>query len=122
MQLHYLLFDFSDEESGHGSFDAMASVAAERRAALLPEIESVLRWARQNFGPAGASHDEGEWRFDLQGVVEPDTPLRLALDERSGQVRLDPEPAHAARITLTLTLSGSSAFCEALAAAFDLHA
>ena len=53
MQLHYLDFDFSDEESGRGSFDAMASVVPSRLPALLAEIAAVLGWAGRAFGRAG---------------------------------------------------------------------
>lgn len=118
MQLHYLDFDFSDEESGRGSFDAMASVVPGRLPALLGEISAVLAWARRTFGPAGALQDEGEWDYELQAVAEPDTPLQVAFDERSGEVSLPPAASQAARTTVTLTLSGSRAFCEALRDAF----
>src|SRR6185369_12734006 len=45
MQLDYLVFDASDEDSGRESFDAMASVAPDRLPALLAEVAAVLRWA-----------------------------------------------------------------------------
>ncbi|NPC57046.1 hypothetical protein [Caenimonas soli] len=92
MQLHYLDFDFSDEESGRGSFDAMASVDPARLPALRAEVAAVLDWAGRTFGPAGALQDESEWDYELQSMAEPD---------------------HPALTTLTLTLSGSPAFCEA---------
>jgi len=44
----YLDFDFSDEDSGRGSFDAMASVVPSRLPALLAVISAVLGRA----GPA----------------------------------------------------------------------
>jgi hypothetical protein len=97
MELHYLVFDFSDEESGRGSFDAMASVAAGRLPALRGEIDSVLEWAHRTFGPATQSHDEGDWGYELQEEAEPD-----------------------ARTTLTLTLVGSPAFCEAFRQEFNV--
>lgn len=99
MQLHYLDFDFSDEESGRGSFDAMATVAPSRLPAVLAEISAVLDWARDAFGPAGALQDESEWDYELQGTDE---------------------PASAAQSTLTLTLSGSPAFCEAFRQEFGV--
>jgi len=113
MQLHYLDFDFSDEDSGRGSFDAMASVHPARLPALLAEISAVLGWAGQAFGAAGALQDEGEWDYELQGIAEPDTPLKVAYDEGRGEVSLTPAAVGAALTTLTLTLSGSPAFCEA---------
>lgn len=120
MQLHYLDFDFSDEESGRGSFDAMASVVPGRLPALLGEISAVLAWARRMFGPAGALQDEGEWDYDLQAVAEPETPLQVAFNERSGEVSLPAAARQAARTTVTLTLSGSRAFCEAIRDAFGV--
>ena len=93
--LHYLVFDFSDEEDGRGSFDAMASVLPDRLPALEAEIDSVLQWATATFGPS-ATDDEGEWGHDLQSVDEPGS-----------------------RTTVTLTLSGSAAFCEAFRKRFE---
>ena len=61
MQLHYLDFDFSDEDSGRGSFDAMASVVPARLPALLAEVSAVLGWAGQAFGAAGALQESSAW-------------------------------------------------------------
>lgn len=121
MELHCLDFDFSDEESGRGSFDAMASVLAPRVPALLAEISSVLRWAAQTFGPAGALQGDGEWDFDLSGIAEPDAPLEVTCHERTGEVLLSPAPSGQALTTLTFTLSGSQAFCEAFRAEFGVN-
>ena len=120
MQLHYLDFDFSDEDSGRGSFDAMASVLTDRLAALLGEIAAVLSWAGRAFGPAAALHDDGEWDFELQASAEPGTPLEIAYDDDTGELWLSPAAGRAARTTVTLTLSGSREFCQGLRAAFDL--
>jgi hypothetical protein len=120
MQLHYLDFDFSDEESGRGSFDAMASVVSSRLPALLAEIAAVLGWAGRAFGRAGVLQDEGEWDYELQGIVEPDTPLEVVYDEAQGEVLLTPAAVGAALTTLTLTLSGSPGFCEAFREAFGV--
>jgi hypothetical protein len=97
MQLHYLDFDFSDEDTGRGSFDAMASVLPDRLSALRAEIAAVLAWATDAFGPGGALDDQGEWDYELQEAAESGT-----------------------RTTLTLTLSGSPAFCEAFREHFEL--
>jgi hypothetical protein len=118
MVLQYLDFDFSDEDSGRGSFDAMASVMPSRLPALQAEIASVLRWAHAAFGPAGALQDEGEWDFDLQAVAEPaGTALLVTCDPARGDVSLQ-MPADAARFALTLTLTGSPGFCDAFRQAF----
>lgn len=117
--MHYLDFDFSDEESGRGSFDAMASVLPERLPALLAEIAAVLQWAVGEFGGAGPEDDGSEWGYELQGVAEPGTPLNVVYDEGSGAVTLTPDSGQA-RTTLTLTLSGSPAFCDAFRERFGL--
>ncbi|KQT14177.1 hypothetical protein [Ramlibacter sp. Leaf400] len=121
MPLHYLVFDFSDEDSGRGSFDAMASVAPERRAALLDEIAAVMRWSHRTFGPAGALDDDGEWDYELQAVAEPGTPLQIAYEAGRGEVSLSPGPSLGdALTTVTLVLSGSPAFCQAFQDAFGV--
>jgi hypothetical protein len=120
MRLNYLEFDFSDEESGRGSFDAMASVVPGRLPALLGEISAVRAWAIRTFGPAGALEDAGEWDDEVQAVAEPDQPLQVDCDERTGEVSLPPAAAQAERITITFTLSGSRAFCEAFRDAFGV--
>jgi hypothetical protein len=119
MQLRYLDFDFSDEDSGRGSFDAMASVPSDRAPEVLAEIADVLRWAVAAFGPAGLLEDDGEWDYEVQGMIEPGTPLKVTYDGASGEVSLAPadEPG---RMTLTLTLTGSAAFCEAFRERFEL--
>jgi hypothetical protein len=118
-ELQYLDFDFSDEDSGRGSFDTMASVLPDRLPALLAEITGVLRWAVGAFGPGSAGEEEGEWGYDIQGVIEPDTPLKAMYDEGSGVAILSP-PGAGARTTLTLTLTGTAAFCEAFRERFSL--
>lgn len=107
--MDYLLFDFSDEEGGSGSFDAVASVLPDRLPALIGEIEAVLRWAHREFGAASA--DGGEWDFELQATCEPDTPLHAAYDAASARLSLHPDCD--ALMTLSLTISGSHSFCEA---------
>ena len=114
MSLDYLLFDYSDEEGGSGSFDAMASVLPDRLPVLVDEVETVLRWAHREFGAPCA--EEGDWDFELQASCEPDTPLDAAYDATSGRLSLFPEVD--ARATLSLTLSGSHSFCEAFRLAF----
>jgi hypothetical protein len=119
MQLHYLDFDFSDEDTGRGSFDAMASVLPGRLPELLAEITAVLRWATQAFGLGGAQEGDSEWDYEVHGVVEPGTPLDVAYDQERDEVFLT-TPGESERVTLTLTLSGSPAFCEAFRENFEL--
>ncbi len=117
--LQYLDFDFSDEESGRGSFDAMASVLPDRLSALLAEMAHVLRWAFGAFGRPGPLDEGGEWDCEMQGSIEPGTPLAISYDDSQGEVQLAPAPGGDARTTLTLTLSGSPAFSEAFRAEFE---
>jgi hypothetical protein len=117
--MHYLDFDFSDEDSGRGSFDAMASVLPDRLPALLAEIAAVLQWAAGEFGAAGAEDDGSEWGYELQGVAEPDTPLEVAYDEDRGAVTVR-SASGKARNTLTVTFAGSPAFCKAFREQFEV--
>jgi hypothetical protein len=117
MQLHYLDFDFSDEDSGRGSFDAVAAVAAGRVPAVLEEINLVLAWACRVFGPvatpdnSGASDDSDEWNYQVQAFAAGHV-LDMCRDG-SGRVGIRSAVPHDALTELTFTLSGSSAFCEA---------
>ena len=119
MELHYLDFEFSDEDAGHGSFDAMASVVPHRLPPLLEEVAAVLRWAHAAFGAPAALEDGGDWDFDLHAIAEPDRPLAVRYDAATSEVDLAGAGA-AARVTLTLTLGGTSVFCRALREAFPL--
>jgi hypothetical protein len=119
MQLQYLDFDFSDEDTGRCSFDAMASVLPDRAPAVLAEIATVLRWAVAAFGPSALLEGDGDWDYEVQGIVEPGTPLKVTYDEASGEVSFTPAVG-SARATLTLTLTGSAAFCEAFRERFEL--
>ena len=120
MQLQYLLFDFSADGSGSGSFDAMASVLPDRRVALLAEVASVLRWSWNAFGPPGSGEGEGDWHFDLHAGTETGLPLHVAYEPGGGAVRLGDPRGGSARITLTFALAGSRAFCEAFSQAFEV--
>lgn len=122
MHLHYLDFDFSDEDTGRGSFDAMASVTVDRLPTLLAEVARVLNWCVDAFGPSTARDtpdDVAEWDHELQAVQEPDLPLDIAFDERQGEIAMG-GTGSAARVTLTFTLSGSPAFCAALGEEFKI--
>lgn len=99
MQLDYLDFDFSDEEDGRGSFDAMASVTAERLPAVRAEIDAVLAWAGEAFGPKSEAGDDGEWDFEANETVEAGA-----------------QP----RTTVTFTLGGSPTFCDAFRDKFEI--
>lgn len=117
----YLDFDYSEDADGHGSFDAMAAVTPAQWPALQDEVQTVLAWAEAQFpGERGPLEDGGQWDFELQGVREVPTPLDLLWEEGSGQLRVREQAAGSPRITLSLTLSGTPAFCDALRLAFSL--
>lgn len=124
MALSYLDFDYSEDEQGISTWDAMACVNVQRLPALLAEITLVLHWAQQQFvNQRGPLDEDGLWDYDLQSVPEGKAPaLELHYHEDSGQLTLEPPPAHPpeARYTITLTLSGTPAFAQALRARFGL--
>jgi hypothetical protein len=120
MQLAWLDFDFSDEDSGRCSYDAMASVVPQRLPVLLAEIGEVLQWATSTFGPPQSQQDEGEWGFELQASAEPDAPLSLHWDEGTREVAIGALAEGCQRVQVTLTLSGSPAFCESFGSRYDL--
>lgn len=122
MTLHYLDFDYSEDDEGTGTWDAMASVLPRQLEALLDEVAQVLGWAHHAFaGQQGAIEDGADWDYDLQGVHEITTAQHPGYDQDSGQVVLHPDAAPTGRYILTLSLSGTSAFGEALRAHFKMH-
>jgi hypothetical protein len=118
MSLDYLDFEFSGDAEGHGTFDAMASVAPAQFGALQSEVLRVLGWAERTFGPAAALEEGGEWDYELQGTRETSTPLRVQYG--AGGLDLHDAAPAIPRITLSLTVSGTPAFCEALRKAFAI--
>lgn len=118
--LDYLDFDSSEDDQGHGSFDAMASVGPAQLPALEAEIVRVLRWAHDSFGAPGALDDGAQWDCELQGVREVPTPLDVRFDPSGPALSLEEGAPGAPRITLSLTLTGTAAFSDALRAQFGL--
>ncbi|QCB47369.1 hypothetical protein [Hydrogenophaga sp. PAMC20947] len=91
MQLHYLIFDASDDGEGTGTWEAMASVRSPDLRAVMAEVQAVLSCAQANEpGPRGPLDDGGDWDADQQS-------------SRSGEWT-----------TVTLTLTGPWAWGEAL--------
>ena len=104
MTLHYLDFDYSEDENGNGCFDALADTLAERHPAVLAEVALVLGWAQAAFaGQHGALDEGGAWDHDLQ-VLPGGASAALA----------------AGRYSVSLSLSGTPAFCAALRQRFSL--
>ena len=120
MELSWLDFEFSGDAHGGGSFDAMAAAAPAQWPALQAEVQRVLDWAERRFGPAAPLEDGGEWDYALQGTREVATPLEVRYSPGAAQLELHAGEEDVPRITLSLTLSGSAAFCAALREAFAL--
>ena len=92
--LDYLIFDYSEDEEGNGTWDAMASVSAARLSALTAEIESVLAWANRAFpGQRAAIEDGGDWDFDLQAQDDSGNSLIAAISGVSTSVATAPHAA-----------------------------
>lgn len=119
MPLNYLDFDYSEDEAGNGSFDAMAAADPGQLPALRAELLQVLQWAEREFAHArGPLEDGGQWDCELQGVSEVATALDLHFEQ--GELRMTPGPTGAPRVTLSLTLTGTPAFCAAFRQAFGI--
>lgn len=119
--LQYLDFDYSEDEHGLGTFDAMASVLPAQVPALHAELTRVLAWACKAF--ARGPLDEGfDWDYDLQLLEAAGGQGAIHFDEaaRSLRVHAPTSTLPGARHTISLTLSGSAAFCAALRQVFGL--
>ena len=121
MSLQYLDFDYSEDEHGHGCFEAMASVPAQRVAAVREEIARVLDWAFENFPDLRAPLEEGgEWDYQLESQQEWAVPEVLRYDEVTGKFSVQSGAPGEPRHVLTLVLSGSAPFCAAFGQRFGL--
>jgi hypothetical protein len=117
--LMFLDFEFSEDEQGWGTFDAMASTGPQQVATVRAEIAQVLAWAHASFPDMRAPLDEGgEWDFNLQGQQESSAHESIDFDEHSGRITSHLSPAGPTRHTVTLSLSGSPQFCDAFRAEF----
>lgn len=121
--LRFLHFDCSDDSSGLASFEAMASVGAAQWPALQAELAQVLDWAHHGFaGVRGALEDDGDWDYDLHASLETVATLELDYDPDSRRLASHALADGVLRYTLTLILSGTPGFAEALRERFDLAA
>lgn len=116
MELSFLLFDATDDDSGACSFDAMASVVPNRVPAVLDEIGTVLRWAWHEFGAPSSADDGSKWDFDLQAVDDASTPLDISFDGDQTQLSLPRELE--GRVTISLAITGPVAFAHAFRETF----
>ncbi len=121
MTLHYLEFDYSEDDDGIATWDAIAHVASAQVPAWEAEVVAVLDWAHAEFpGQQGPWEDGGTWDFDLQhepGDGSALQPLRYDAASR----RLLPAVGGAAgeRHSLTFSLSGTETFAEAFRQRFS---
>ncbi|WP_312563365.1 hypothetical protein [Diaphorobacter sp.] len=114
MTLHFLDFDYSEDEEGTGTWDAMASVPTDRLPELLAEITALLDWAHAEFGALrGPVETGGLWDYDLQCERDGLPLLALQFDIHERQIHPRPQSQPQAWVTLTLTLSGGPAFAAA---------
>jgi hypothetical protein len=121
MSLQYLDFDYSEDEFGHGGFEAMASVSPARLPALHAEIAQVLDWAFETFADQRAPLEEGgEWDYLLDGQQEWSVPMTLVYDEGARRFSTQQGSASTPRHTFTLAVSGSVQFCDAFRRRFGV--
>lgn len=122
MRLDYLDFDYSEDEDGNATWDAMASVPAARWEVLLGEVQQVLTWASRDFGGRRGALDEGaDWDFDLQAQDDDHgSALPVRWDGRH-QTLSCPPPQAGGYGTLTLSLTGNAYFADGLRSAFELE-
>ncbi len=119
MNLQYLVFDASEDPEGGGVFEAMASTGPQQAAAVLAEVAQVLDWAHATFpGQRAPTEEGGEWDFDLRSVQEVATPQALDHDERRRAFDVRLGTAGPPRHTVTLSIGGTAAFCEAFRSRF----
>ncbi len=122
MTLRYLDFDYSEDGDGCGNWDAMASVAGEHLPALHAEIAEVLDWAHTCFGEQrGPIEDGGLWDYDLQAVEETSTSQSLRYDDTERRVVAAAGTTGTPRHTVTLSLCGTAAFCDAFRERFAVE-
>ena len=140
--LQWLDFDCSIDTEGVLCWDALASPQPGQHHGLLQEVALVLGWAYR-LGPQGpgALEDGADWDFDLQatwlGVGQsPQSPqaAAVAFDVATGQMTLSTPTTNGhkedrrmedtrkldRRLELSLSLSATPAFAQALREPLDL--
>lgn len=117
--LDYLDFEYSEDEHGIGTFDAMASTRPEQTAAVRAEVARVLDWAHAHFpGARGPLDEDGEWDYDLQAAQEYAVQDQIDYDEETQQLQVLPGVPGVPRHTLSVSVSGTPAFCTAFRQVF----
>lgn len=125
MQLQFLEFDRSEDADGVVCWDALAQPEPAYNQALLQEVRQVLVWAHgfDAHGP-GPLENGAHWDFDLQITwIRDGHPPQVALPRfvpSTGQLWVSPEPPTHQRMALSLTLSGTAGFVDAVCEQFGL--
>ncbi|MCZ2498686.1 hypothetical protein GN316_18130 [Xylophilus sp. Kf1] len=125
MELQFLDFEVSEDADGAVVFDALASVPGAQLDRLQAEVAAVLDWAHDTFpGARAALEDGGEWDFQLYGAAETRTPQTLHYhredDDRAGTITRASGSPGPARFSVSLSISGSAGFGQALREAFAI--
>ncbi len=121
MRLSYLDFDYSEDADGIGTLEAVASTWPAQVPAVQAEIVQLLGWAHAAFaGQRGPVGEGGDWDYDLQGMQEFTAPVALHYDEVTGQLAAQVAPPGLPRHTVTVSISGTAAFCAAFRQQFAL--
>jgi len=119
--LRYLDFDYSESDTGAGSFDALASCTPEQLPALHAELAAVLAWAHEHFaGLRGDVDEAGEWDYALSSQREWSAADHITFDEAAQHITVQALPGALERHTVSLSLSGRPAFCDAFRERFSL--
>ena len=94
--LQHLIFEFSEGSDGISALEAMAATRADAHAAVMAEVQQVLDWAGERFaGQHGQVEDGRVWDHEV-----------LVQTEAGGW------------LTVTLTLTGTPYFVEAVLARY----
>lgn len=121
MTLRFLEFDYSEDGEGTCTWDVIASVPAERLVELCGEIAGVLAWADAECSALrGPVESGGLWDYDLQCEREGAPLLAMHYDAQAHALLPMPDARPGEQVTLSLCLSCSALFSEALAARFGL--
>ena len=110
MALRYLEFDQSEDALGMVAWDALASPVPAHNAALLSEVSRLLDHLHAQHGPPGPLDEGHTWDCDLQVRQEDGAPL----DWHWHAQHVHWPSQAAARLTLSLCLTGGPAFVHTL--------
>ena len=120
--LDYLIFDYSEDDEGNATWDAMATLTAEQFAPLIDEVALVLGWAQRHFAQLRGPLDEGFlWDYDLSLRADNGREIPVQVQWSPVALHYTAPTSSAELLTLTLTLSGRNDFAAAFAESFELE-